>query len=118
MAILFKCFYGEWKLIGSDVIEYEIIKTPDIIKRNKTLNLYSVKKEIIGLNDAIEKRAGEIQKHKLKSIDSLHFASAEYRNADVLLTVDKDFIKYSKNINSPLKVENPINWFMKEIEND
>jgi hypothetical protein len=28
-------FYGSWKLIGSDVIEYEIIKTPDIIKRNK-----------------------------------------------------------------------------------
>jgi hypothetical protein len=41
MAILFKCFYGTWKLIGSDVIEYEITKTPDIIKRNKTLNLYS-----------------------------------------------------------------------------
>jgi hypothetical protein len=51
-------------------------------------------------------------------MDSLHFASAEYRNVDVLLTVDKDFIKYSKDITSPLKVENPINWFIKEIEND
>jgi predicted nucleic acid-binding protein len=118
MSILFKCFYGSWKLIGSDILEYEIIKTPDIIKRNKTLNLYSVKNEIIELNDNIEKRASEIQKHKLKSIDSLHFAAAEYRDVDILLTVDKDFIKYSKNINSPLKVDNPINWFLREIEND
>jgi predicted nucleic acid-binding protein len=118
MAILFQCFYGSWKLIGSDAIEYEIIKTPDSIKRNKTLNLYSVKKEIIELNDAIEKRASEVQQQKLKPMDSLHFASAEYRNVHILLTVDKDFIKYSKDINSPLKVENPVNWFMKEIEND
>jgi hypothetical protein len=118
MAILFKCFYGAWKLIGSDIIEYEIMRTPDIIKRNKILNLYNVKKETIELNDNIEERASEVQKHKLKSIDSLHFAAAEYRKVDVLLTVDKDFIKYSKDINSSLKVENPINWFMKEIEND
>jgi predicted nucleic acid-binding protein len=118
MAILFNCFYGTWKLIGSDVIEYEIAKTPDIIKRNKTLNLYSIKKELVELNDNIEKRASEVQKYKLKPMDSLHYASAEYRNVDVLLTVDKNFIKYSKDINSPLKVENPINWFVKEIEND
>jgi hypothetical protein len=65
MAILFKCFYSSWKLIGSDVIEYEIIKTLDTIKRNKTLNLYSVKKEIIALNDNIEKRASEIQKRPI-----------------------------------------------------
>jgi hypothetical protein len=35
-----------------------------------------------------------------------------------LLTVDKDFINNSKKIDSSLKVTNPINWFMEEIEND
>jgi hypothetical protein len=34
MAILFKCFYSKWRLIGSDILEYEIRKTPDINKRN------------------------------------------------------------------------------------
>src|SRR5215469_9054184 len=80
MAILSKCLYGSWKLIGSDVLEYEIMKIPDLMKRNKALFLYSVKKEIIELNDYIEKRAFEVQKNKLKPMDSLHFASAEYRN--------------------------------------
>jgi predicted nucleic acid-binding protein len=115
---LFKCFYGSWKLIGSDIVEYEIMKTPDLNKRNKALNLYSVKKEKINFNDAIKARALGIQKHGLKPFDSLHFASAEYRNVDILLTVDKDFIKYSRKVNSILRVENPINWYMEVVEND
>jgi hypothetical protein len=60
IGILFKCFYGSWKLIGSDIVEYEIMKTPDL---NKALNLYSVQKEKIDFNDAIEARALEIQNH-------------------------------------------------------
>ena len=118
MAILFKCFYGSWELVGSDILEYEIMKTPDLIKRDKASHLYTIKKDIIALNEYIQKRAFEIQKYKLKPIDSLHFASAEYRNVDVLLTVDKDFIRLSKEVNSSLKVESPIHWLMGEIEND
>ena len=82
------------------------------------LDLYKIKKENIVINDIIIKRANEIQRHGLKPIDSLHFASAEYGNVNVLLTVDKDFINNSKKIDSSLKVTNPINWFMEEIEND
>jgi hypothetical protein len=118
IGILSKCFYGSWKLIGSDIVEYEIIRTPDLNKRNRALNLYSLAKEKIIFNDVIERRALEIQKHGLKLFDSLHFASAEYRNVDVLLTVDKDFVKYSKKAGSILRVENPVNWYMKVIEND
>jgi hypothetical protein len=32
--------------------------------------------------------------------------------------VDKDFIKYSRKINSILQVENPLSWYMEVIEND
>jgi hypothetical protein len=118
MGILFRCFYGYWKLIGSDIIEYEIMKTPDLNKRGKALNLYSVNKEKIDFNGTIEARALEIQKYGLKPLDSLHFASAEYRNVDVLLTVDKDFIKYARKTGSVLRVENPVRWYMEVIEND
>ena len=118
IAILSKCYYGPWKLIGSDIIEYEIMKTPDINKRNKALNLYKIKKENIMMNDIIVKRADEVQKYGIKLMDSLHFASAEYRNVNVLLTVDKNFMNNSKRIHSHLRIENPINWFMEEIGND
>jgi hypothetical protein len=118
ISILFKCFYDSWKLIGSDIVEYEIMRTPDLNKRNRALNLYSLVKEKIVFNDVIAKRASEIQKYGLKPFDSLHFASAEYRNVDVLLTVDRDFLKCSKKAGSVLRVENPINWYMEVIEND
>ena len=118
IAILYKCFYDSWKLIGSDIVDYEIRKTPDVNKMNKALDLYKIKKENINVNDIIIKRAKELQEYGLKSVDSLHFASAEYRNVNVLLTVDKDFVNNSKNIVSSLRVENPINWFMEVIGND
>ena len=70
------------------------------------------------MDDIIIKRANEIQKYGIKLMDSLHFASAEYRNVDVLLTVDKNFINNSKRVNSSLQVRNPVNWFMEEIKND
>ena len=70
------------------------------------------------MNDFIVKRAGEIQKYGMKPVDSLHYASAEYRKVDVLLTVDKDFINNAKRINSAIRVINPLNWFIEEIEND
>jgi hypothetical protein len=117
-AVLTKCYYGPWVLVGSDALEFEIINTPDLNKRTKALDLYRIKKEVIALNDEIQERALEIQRYGIKSLDSLHFASAEYRGVDVLLTVDKDFIRYAKQIRSSLVVENPISWFMEEIEND
>jgi hypothetical protein len=118
IAILFKCFYNSWKLVGSDVIEYELKKTPDTGKRNKALDLYKVKKENIEMNNIIVERANEILKYGIKPMDSLHFASAEYANVNILLTVDKDFINNSKRINSTLRVANPINWFMEAVENE
>jgi predicted nucleic acid-binding protein len=117
MAILFKCFYNNWKLIGSDIIYYEINKTPDIIKRNNVLNLYSIKKSVIALTIDIQTRAIVLQdKYKLKPIDRLHFTSAESWNADVLLTTDRVFMNRAKEIKT-IRIENPVNWFMEVIDN-
>jgi hypothetical protein len=116
IAILWKCFYGKWLLIGSDIVVYEIMKTPDVHKRNEVLNVYSIKKGTVSFNDEIQNRALELQKQGLKAFDSLHFASAEYKNVSVLLTVDKDFVTIAKHVKSPLLIENPVNWYMKEIE--
>ena len=104
IAILSKCFYGSWKLIGSDIIEYEIMKTPDINKKNRALDLYKINKENVATNEVIIKRANEIQGYGIKPIDSLHYASAEYRNVNVLLTVDKVY-KYSNYLTVTLRMK-------------
>ena len=118
LAILKRCENQTWSLITSDVLLYEIMKNPNPYNRSKTLMLFSIGKEKIALEKKIIDRAKEIQNFGIKDLDSLHFASAEYKKVDVLLSVDADFIKYSKNIKTNLIVENPVNWYIKELEND
>jgi len=118
LAILNKCENSNWELVVSDVLFFEIMKNPNTYNRNKTLMLCSIAKEKILLDKEIANRAKEVKNYGIKDLDSLHFASAEFGNADVLLTVDIDFIKNSKNVKTNLTVENPVNWYMKEIEND
>ncbi|GHU36552.1 hypothetical protein FACS1894172_19530 [Spirochaetia bacterium] len=117
IAILMNCVLNRLKLFGSSIIEYEIGKNPDIIKRNKALGFYTIAKEKIALNDNIKNRATELQKYKIGSMDSLHLASSEYGKVNVLLTVDNDFIKFSQNVRSAVQVINPVNWYM-EVTND
>ena len=118
MAILFRCFWGPWTLLGSDVLEYEIMKTPDQNKKDRALNLYGLRKENIMIDLDIVKRAHEMQKFGLTAADSMHYASAEKGCASILLTVDTNFVKNSKRIHSPLRVENPVKWFLEVTEND
>jgi predicted nucleic acid-binding protein len=116
IAIAFKCFYDNWKLIGSEAIEYEISKTPDEKKKIDMLNFYSIIKENITINNIIKTRMNILIKQKIKALDALHLACAEYTKADVFLTTDINFMKKAKKV-STIKIENPINWLM-EAERD
>ncbi|MCL2040396.1 MAG: type II toxin-antitoxin system VapC family toxin [Bacteroidetes bacterium] len=118
LAILKKCENLIWELVVSDVLLYEIMKNQNPYTRNKTLMLFAIAQENISLDNKIVERAKEMQKYGIKEFDSLHFALAEYKKVDVLLSVDKDFIKHSKQIKTNLIVDNPINWYIKELEND
>jgi predicted nucleic acid-binding protein len=117
LSIAFKCFYDLWILIGSEIIMYEISKTPDINKKGKMLNLYSIIKENVLLNNSIKERASFFINKKIKTMDALHLACAEYANADVLLTTDIDFMKKAASISS-IKIKNPVNWLMEVRENE
>jgi len=101
-------------VFGSSVIEAEILRNPEVNLRNEIfLSYYATVNEIIPYNTTIQTRAVDVQKYGLKHIDSLHFASAEIAMADILFTVDKDFIKFAKKIDSSMPVENPVDWILK-----
>ena len=117
IAILSKCTKGDWQLAASDALDLEIAKIPDLMRKNKVLDLYCVSGEKIKLNDFIKKRACEMRSSGVKAFDSLHAASAEYGRADVLLTTDKGFLNAVKRCNLSIRADNPLNWFMEVIEN-
>jgi hypothetical protein len=91
-TIAFKCFYGSWILVGSEAVEYELNKTNEENKKDKMLNLYSIIKENILINDSIIKKMYFYIDKGIKPLDSLHLACAEYSNVDVILTTDKSIL--------------------------
>jgi len=112
LAILSKCTIGEWVLLSSDVLDSEISKTPDEWKKLKVIELYSIAREKIEINDAIIEKALLFEKNGLKAFDSLHLASANYSSADIFLTTDKDLLRKAEGLELNINTENPLNWFM------
>ena len=106
-----------WALVGGDIVDYEIQKTPNMEKKRKVLFLMAPKKNHIKLNEIIIKRAQEIEKFGIHPLDALHISSAEFGNVNLFLTTDKDIIKFFKKNESEFKIliKNPINWLMEAI---
>ncbi len=118
LAILSKCMQGQWHLLSSEVIDIEIGEIPDEWKKIKVYKLYSLAKEKVTLNEIIIKRAYEFLNFGLKAFDGLHVASAEYANADVFLTTDKNLLKVTKRLKLNVEAVNPVNWFMEVFGNE
>ena len=108
----------DWSLIGSDIITLEISKNPDNVKRQKLLLLHEGAIERIKHNEIIKTRAEEFSAYNVKSIDSIHLATAEYADADVLLTTDVKFIKAASRTDVKIRVSNPLTYYLEVLENE
>ncbi len=118
LAILSKCTTGEWVLLSSDVLDLEISKNPDEWKKIKVTELYSVAREEIEINDAIIEKALFFEQNGLKAFDSLHLASANWSNADIFLTTDKDLLRKADRLELNINTDNPLSWFMEVDDNE
>ncbi|GBU23301.1 hypothetical protein R80B4_03218 [Fibrobacteres bacterium R8-0-B4] len=99
-------------IIGSPVLDLEISKNPNAKDRNAIMSFY--REAMDGnayLTAADRARAQAFQAAGLKVNDSYHLAIAEAAGVDVLLTVDKPFLRIvnSKNI-CKVKVMNPLDF--------
>ncbi|NMB85015.1 MAG: hypothetical protein A4E44_00636 [Methanosaeta sp. PtaB.Bin018] len=112
LAILKRCL-SEWTLIGSEAIDYEISRIPDIERRCKAERIASISREKIIVDEPIVSRAREIEMHGLKPMDALHLACAE-RSADVMLTTDDEIVRAAMRMSADIKVRvmNPARWLL------
>lgn len=117
LSILNHCQTGEWKSIGSEVIDIEISKTPDDERRKKVSLLVSIASSSVIIDEQIEKRAEEIGHLKFRSFDALHIACAEKSQADIMLTTDDNLLRKAlQNMNFlKIRVENPVKWLMEVV---
>ncbi|MBD5501465.1 MAG: type II toxin-antitoxin system VapC family toxin [Lachnospiraceae bacterium] len=80
-------------------------------KKKKVLDLYKVTDMHILYTDKIRKRSADITSvSKIRTFDSLHIASAEEANADVLLTTDDKFEKMAEKLDLRTRVINPLRF--------
>lgn len=114
--ILALCEKGFFEFLTSEILKFEIEKTPEILRREKLKTLESIARKSIKLDEGIIKRAKIFEEYGVKAIDALHLACAE-REAQVLLTVDRKFLKKAKGIEDlKIEVKNPIEWLMEVFQ--
>lgn len=109
---------GNWLLVSSKVIEYELDKIQDRAKKEQIKYISKNYNEYIDISQNEINRAQKLENIGFHGIDALHLACAENSGADFFLTTDDQLLRNAKKICSKIKltVKNPFVWLKEVIE--
>jgi predicted nucleic acid-binding protein len=97
---------------ASTILQFEINRNSDPIRRIDTLKLLSNASEILAPTPNAIQRATDLISDGLTFLDALHLALAEARGIDWLITTDDRLLRQARTrrqINRP-EVVNPVDW--------
>jgi predicted nucleic acid-binding protein len=117
MTIISHCERGDWTLVTSGVVEYEVLRISSPDKLESVLELCAVAVERVTLTDEAVDRAAYFKQNGLRDFDSLHLAVAETNHVDVFLTTDDKLLRAVHRLDIKIKIANPVTWLM-EVLND
>lgn len=108
---------GRWRAVSSDMAMIEIDAIADVDRQNRLLVLLPESHSIMELDEAVFRRAAELEAFGFKPADAVHLAAAERTKADVLLSCDDRLCRLAKRRRRDLrvKVANPVDW-LREVE--
>lgn len=118
LTILSHCYSGEWTLVSSDIIEYELSRLANSAKLQKIRSIYSVATEKIPVTSNVKTLSRSFQRDSLKLMDSLHLALCEAHGINFLLTTDDKLIKAAAKLVINTRVINPVAWLMEVTKNE
>ena len=110
LSIVTRCEKGEWTMIASGALDFELSLIPDEDLLTQIHAIYSVANVRVIISKDAEQRAEELQSQGLRT--SLHVALEEYCNADIFLTTDARLLKVASREKFSVRVENPAIWLM------
>lgn len=118
LLILSHVEQGDLEWIGSEVLDYEIRRIPDLDKKDKISNYLRHINKKVSFDEEEEERAEVLKKLGFGSYDALHLACAESGKADIFLTTDDKLLKIAdRNLSKiNMKVKNPLIWFKEELD--
>lgn len=111
LTILKRGQTGVYQIVGSRMLELEMERMSDVVKRHRVQELYKVVVETVSYTEEVKKRAKVIMaKSEIRTFDSLHIAAAEAAKADVMLTTDDKLEKMAMKLELGVKVMNPLKF--------
>jgi predicted nucleic acid-binding protein len=98
--------------LTSEVLEAELLKDTDAVRRERAVKLNSQATENIVLNEKSFRRAADLELLGYGAFDAMHLAAAEQAGGERLLTTDDRFIRQAGRAlgNPTVAVRNPVNW--------
>jgi len=110
LAVLRRVESGVWELVGSEAVDFEISRLPDLERSQRVLALARLAIGKVTLDGAIARRAAELVSNGLKPLDALHVSCAEDAGADVFLTTDDRLLRALRRANAGVPANNPLPW--------
>jgi predicted nucleic acid-binding protein len=121
IMLIFERFDAEvWQHASSEMALIEIDAIADAERQSRVRMLLPNATSIMKLNDAIFRRAAELEVQGFKPADAVHVAAAEFAQANVFLSCDDRLCRLAKRRQRDLRVQvaNPVLWLKERDDAD
>ena len=109
---------GEWELVGSEVLQFEIEQTPDSARGERVRELTLTARYFVRVGASEIARAEELEAMGFRAYDALHLACAEAGGAEAFLSTDDQMLRVASRGSKRLRlrVANPEVWIREMTE--
>lgn len=103
---------AQWQWASSEVVLDEILRTRDVERKRRLLELNEKASAFLVVTDDDFRRAQQLSGLDFSGMDALHLACAEHAKLDVFLTTDDKLLRRANRSAAQLNilVANPLNW--------
>jgi hypothetical protein len=109
--------HGELNWVGSDILDLESSRNPDVDRRRRVETLLSCVTSRVAAGERERQRGRDLEAMGFAAFDALHLACAESAGASVLLTTDDRLRGRAGREKARLavQVENPAKWYSEAV---
>jgi predicted nucleic acid-binding protein len=98
LAILSSTRAGDLVLLGSEALDFEISRIPDVQRRDEAKAVLALAAEHWEISDEAQSLAETLSKYGISAMDALHLALASVAKADYFTTCDDNLLKKARSV--------------------